>query len=231
MVLYSTGSTANKYKSPETIEGIDHLFSLRYYARMRFIQNLLPLLSATPSAAPSRVISIYGGGFEFPINTSDLDLKHTFSLLNAYKHSITMTSLAMEHLATTNPSVSFIHAYPGLVGTNIYSNSFPAPVAAVYNYLMWPLMWPFSVDLGEAGERHLFHLASGRYPARDAARDHGGDEVAMGITGEKGGGAYLLNWKGDSRSSAKILEEYREQGVAEMVWRHTEGLLEEAVRR
>lgn len=201
---------------------------------MRFIQNLLPLLSSTPSSAPSRVVSIYGGGFEFPINTSDLDLKHTFSLLNAYKHSITMTSLAMEHLATANPAVGFVHAYPGLVGTNIYSNSFPAPVAAVYNYVMWPLMWPFSVDLAEAGERHLFHLASGRYPSRDGAGDGvqvEEGEVATGITGEKGGGAYLLDWKGDVRSSAKILDKYREQGVAEMVWRHTEGLLEEAVKR
>lgn len=140
-----------------------------------------------------------------------------------------MTSLAMEHLAKTNPAVSFVHAYPGLVGTNIYNNSFPKPVAAVYNYAMWPLMWPFSVDLKEAGERHLFHLASGKYPAREEISVE--DDVATGITGEKGGGVYLLDWKGDVRSSAKILDKYREQDVAEVVWRHTEGLLEEAVRR
>ncbi|KAJ0414468.1 hypothetical protein BJY00DRAFT_295142 [Aspergillus carlsbadensis] len=201
---------------------------------MRFITNLLPLLESTPSTEPTRVISIYGGGFEFPINTSDLDLKHTFSLLNAYKHSITMTTLSMEHLAKLHPNVSFIHAYPGLVGTNIYSNSFPAPVAAFYNYAMWPLMWPLSVGVEECGERHLFHLSSGMYPpknAEQAGKPAEGEEVAKAIDGSVGGGAYLLNWKGDVRSSAKILEQYREDGTAEVVWRHTEEILEQAVRR
>ncbi|KAL5339031.1 hypothetical protein BJX70DRAFT_364824 [Aspergillus crustosus] len=217
----------------ETSEGIDYLFALRYYSRMRFIQNLLPLLE---TASPSRVVSIYGGGFEFPINTSDLDLKHTFSLLNAYKHSITMTSLSMEHLAKSHPSVSFIHGYPGLVGTNIYTNSFPAPISTFYNYAMWPLMWPFSVNLTESGERHLFHLSSARYPAMKQGGTGGvpleaGEEVAKGITGGPGSGAYLLNWKGDVRSSAKILEQYRKEGVSEEVWRHTERLLDEAVQR
>ncbi|KAL2822891.1 hypothetical protein BJX63DRAFT_426727 [Aspergillus granulosus] len=221
----------------ETIEGIDYLFALRYYSRMRFIQNLLPLLeytSTTSPSEPSRVISIYGGGFEFPINTSDLDLKHSFSVLNAYKHSITMTTLAMEHLAKSHPNVSFIHAYPGLVGTNIYSNSFPAPVAAFYNYAIWPLMWPFSVGVEECGERHLFHLSSARYRAKASAGGvelGQGDEVAKGVDGEVGSGAYLLNWQGEVRGSAKILEQYGNDGTAELVWKHTEELLEQAVRR
>ncbi|KAF7585892.1 hypothetical protein BBP40_009930 [Aspergillus hancockii] len=216
----------------ETIEGIDHLFALRYYSRIRFIQNLLPLLK---SAGPSRVISVYGGGFEFGINTDDLDLKHNFSLLNAYKHSITMTSLSMEHLARTNPAVSFLHVYPGLVGTNIYSNSFPAPISTLYNYGMWPLIWPFSVNLQESGERHLFHLSSARYPAKEGVLGQGvpvepGD-IAKGTTGETGSGSYLLNWNGDIRPSRKILGEYREQGIDELVWRHTEDLLDRAARR
>jgi NAD(P)-dependent dehydrogenase (short-subunit alcohol dehydrogenase family) len=216
----------------ETIEGIDYLFALRYYSRMRFIQNLLPLLE---SSGPSRVISVYGGGFEYSINNSDLDLKHNFSLINAYKHSITMTSLSMEHLANTHPTVSFIHAYPGLVGTNIYTNSFPAPVSTFYNYVMWPFMWPFSVNLGESGQRHLFHLSSARYPAKRGIVSQGvqletGD-VATGTNGEIGSGAYLVNWKGEVRPSKKILADYREQGIPELVWSHTETLLDEAVQR
>ncbi|EAU38702.1 conserved hypothetical protein [Aspergillus terreus NIH2624] len=216
----------------ETVEGIDYLFALRYYSRMRFIQNLLPLLE---SSGPSRVVSVYGGGFEYSINTSDLDLKHNFSLLNAYKHSITMTSLSMEHLASIHPAVSFIHVYPGLVGTNIYTNSFPAPVSTFYNYAMWPFMWPFSVNLRESGERHLFHLSSARYPAKQGIVSQGvpletGD-VATGTTGEAGSGAYLLNWKGDVRPSTEILAQYREQKIPEFVWGHTESLLDEAMRR
>jgi NAD(P)-dependent dehydrogenase (short-subunit alcohol dehydrogenase family) len=219
-------------KVPETAEGIDYLFALRYYSRMRFIQNLLPLLE---SSGPSRVISVYGGGFEYSINTSDLDLKHNFSLLNAYKHSITMTSLSMEHLANTHPSVSFIHVYPGLVGTNIYTNSFPAPISTFYNYVMWPFMWPFSVNLSESGERHLFHLSSARYPAKHAIASQGVPvetaDVATGTNGEIGSGAYLLNWKGEVRPSTKVLAQYREQRIPGLVWDHTETLLDETARR
>ncbi|KAE8152197.1 hypothetical protein BDV25DRAFT_170711 [Aspergillus avenaceus] len=215
----------------ETTEGIDYLFALRYYSRMRFIRNLLPLLE---TGKPSRVVSIYGGGFEFGIDLEDLDLKRNFSLLNAYKHSITMTSLSMEHLAQEHPNVSFIHAYPGLVGTNIYTNSFPAPISTFYNYAMWPLMWPFSVNLEESGERHLYHLSSARYPARAGTTDQGvscqtGD-IATGTTGEIGSGSYLLNWKGDVQPSRSMLKEYREQGIPERVWKHTEGLWEKAIR-
>ncbi|KAL4777064.1 hypothetical protein BDW60DRAFT_55020 [Aspergillus nidulans var. acristatus] len=219
----------------ETSEGLDRLFALRYYARMRFIQNLLPLLesehepstSPEPNSIPSRVISIYGGGFEYGINLSDLDLKHTFSLLDAYKHSITMTSLSMAHLAKRHPKVSFIHAFPGLVGTNIYTNSFPGPVAAAYNYLFWPLMWPFSIDLAECGERHLFHLCSQLYPAKDGNGKEDVD-IATGIDGVRGSGAYLLNWKGDVRATSAVLGRYLGEGVDRAVWRHTEEVLEEA---
>ncbi|KAL4907240.1 hypothetical protein BDW74DRAFT_189752 [Aspergillus multicolor] len=218
----------------ETPEGLDRLFSLRYYARMRLITNLLPLLTNTSNTNGTlghggRVISIYGGGFEYPIDTSDLALKKNFSLLNAYKHSITMTSLSMSYLSKTNPRVSFIHGFPGLVGTNIYSNSFPGPVAAVYNYGVWPLMWPFSVNVQESGERHLFHATSERYPARDGG--NGSGEVAVGVDGVKGSGVYLLNWKGDVRETTNALKRYLADGTDERVWRHTEELLKEAAEK
>lgn len=217
---------------PETIKGIDYLFALCSYSYIYFIQNLLPLLK---SSRPSYIVSVYSSSFKYSINTSNLNLQYNFSLLNAYKHSITMTSLSLEHLVSTNPSVSFIHAYPGLVGTNIYTNSFPAPVSTFYNYVMWPFMWPFSVDLSESGERHLFHLSSAHYPAKQGIASQGvpletGD-VARGTNGEIGSGAYLLNWKGEVRRSTKVLAQYREQGIPELVWGHIETLLDEAVRR
>ncbi|KNG86842.1 short-chain dehydrogenase/reductase [Aspergillus nomiae NRRL 13137] len=146
-----------------------------------------------------------------------------------------MTYLSMEHLARTHLAVSFIHVYPGLVGTNIYSNSFPPPISIFYNYGMWSLMWPFSVGLHESGERHLFHLSFARYPAKKGIMAQSvpveSGDVAKGTTGEGGSGAYLLNWNGEVRPSRKIIEEYREQRVPELVWRHTEDLLGRAVRR
>ncbi|PGH34430.1 hypothetical protein GX50_02798 [[Emmonsia] crescens] len=251
-MLFMTPGGISLSGRKETPEGIDQIFALRYYSRMRFIQNLLPLLSTT---TPARVISIFGGGFESSINGSDLDLKHNFSILNCAKHAITMTSLSMEHLAITTACqeqqnnsgpVSFMHIYPGLVRSNIYTNSFPAPIAAFYNYVLWPtMMLPFSVDAQESGERHLFHLTSASYPGGNASDrdtvaskqqsdgvsvlgDPSNTPVAVGSTGVRGSGAYLLNWKGEGIPGSKVMQRYREEGMPETVWRHTVDLLDKA---
>ncbi|EAW06510.1 uncharacterized protein ACLA_082000 [Aspergillus clavatus NRRL 1] len=70
-----------------------------------------------------------------------------------------------------------------------------------YNYALWLLMCPSSVRLRESGERHLFHLSSARYPAREGTAVQGvvppeAGDVATGMSGEVGSGAYLLDWKG-----------------------------------
>ncbi|KAF3480657.1 uncharacterized protein GIQ15_06004 [Arthroderma uncinatum] len=230
-LLFMTPGGISLSGRQETSEGIDHLFALRYYSRMRFIQNLLPLLD---SATPARVISIFGGGFEFGVNPDDLDLKHNYSIINCAKHAITMTSLAMEHLASSHPSVSFMHIYPGLVRSNIYTNSFPPPMAAFYNYVAWPMMWPFSVNVQECGERHLFHLTSGLYAPKKGSSPAegvpvpGGLEGAIGSTGQVGGGAYLLNWKGEGKQAPKTMQKYREEGMPDTVWKHTVDLISRA---
>lgn len=235
-LLFMTPGGLSLVGRRETSEGVDKLFALRYYARMRFVQNLLPLLEAEPSS-PGRVVSVLGGGFEGNINTNDLDLKHGYNIVSCAMHSVTMTSLAMEHLAASH-RVSFVHTYPGLVGTNIYTNSFPAPLAAVYNYGMWPLMYPFSVNIDESGQRNLFHSTSMRYPANklqasSEAQDTAlpdGLQVAVGSNGTVGSGAYLMNWKGETSAGGKKMQKLREQGVAQKVWEHTTNLLDRTVR-
>jgi len=236
-LLFMTPGGLSLVGRRETVEGMDKLFVLRYYARMRFVQNLLPLLEA-PQSAPGRVVSVLGGGFEGNINTNDLDLKHGYNIVSCAMHSVTMTSLAMEHLAASH-RVSFVHVYPGLVGTNIYTNSFPPPLAAVYNYGMWPLMYPFSVNIDESGQRHLFHSTSTRYSANKLHAPSGsnpnpaipdGLQVAVGSNGTVGSGAYLMNWKGETSPAGKKMQSLREQGVAQKVWEHTTHLLDHAVR-
>ena len=225
-LLFMTPGGMSLVGRRDTSEGIDKLFALRYYARMRFVQNLLPLLSQQQG----RVVSVLGGGFEGNINTKDLDLKDGYNIVSCAMHSVTMTSLAMEHLAETNP-VSFVHVYPGLVGTNIYNNSFPPPLAAVYNYGMWPMMWPFSVNLEESGQRHLFHSTSARYPANTALVDENiteGMELAMGSNGTLGSGAYLMNWTGETSAAGRKMQRLREQGIAKKVWEHTVQLTDRA---
>jgi NAD(P)-dependent dehydrogenase (short-subunit alcohol dehydrogenase family) len=227
-LLFMTPGGLSLVGRRETSEGIDKLFALRYYARMRFTQNLLPLLGAAETQ-PGRVVSVLGGGFEGNINADDLDLKHNYNIVSCAMHSVTMTSLAMEHLAASHRT-SFVHVFPGLVGTNIYTNSFPQPLAAIYNYGMWPLMYPFSVDIEESGQRHLFHATSERYPHSmaknsDVTTAHDGGRIAMGSDGVFGSGAYLMNWKGETSPAGKKMRKLRAEGMAEKVWNHTTDLL------
>ncbi|KAG9595971.1 NAD(P)-binding protein, partial [Aureobasidium melanogenum] len=230
-LLFMTPGGLSLVGRRETSEGIDKLFALRYYARMRFIQNLLPLLEAAEQ--PGRVVSVLGGGFEGKVNANDLDLKHHYNIVSCAMHSVTMTSLAMEHLAASHRA-SFVHVYPGLVGTSIYTNSFPPPLAAVYNYGMWPLMYPFSVNINESGQRHLFHATSDHYPAKElnspgeaATRD--GRKAAVGSDGALGSGAYLMNWKGETFAASKKMQSLRAQGMAHRIWEHTTNLLNRVV--
>ncbi|KAI4730320.1 NAD(P)-binding protein [Aureobasidium sp. EXF-10728] len=232
-MLFMTPGGLSLVGRRETSEGIDKLFALRYYARMRFAQNLLPLLEAAEHQ-PGRVISVLGGGFEGNINADDLDLKHNYNIVSCAMHSVTMTSLAMEHLATSHRA-SFVHVYPGIVGTNIYTNSFAPPLAAVYNYGMWPLLYPFSVNVNESGQRHLFHATSEHYSANTlrnpgASATRAGTDVAMGSNGVLGSGAYLMNWKGDTFAGGRKIQRLREQGMARKVWEHTTDLLSRTVR-
>lgn len=231
-LLFMTPGGLSLVGRRETSKGIDKLFALRYYSRMRFTQNLLPLLEAA-KPQPGRVVSVLGGGFEGNINADDLDLKHNYNIVSCALHAVTMTSLAMEHLAASHRA-SFVHVYPGLVGTNIYTNSFPPPLAAVYNYGMWPLMYPFSVNIEESGQRHLFHATSARYPAgisdqsgEAVIRD--GDGVAVGSDEVLGSGAYLMNWKGETSAAGKKMQRLRAQGMARKVWEHTTELLSRTV--
>ncbi|CAD0083395.1 unnamed protein product [Aureobasidium vineae] len=232
-MLFMTPDGLSLVGRRETSEGIDKLFALRYYARMRFTQNLLPLLEAAETQ-PGRVVSVLGGGFEGNIDASNLDLEHNYNIVSCAMHSVTMTSLAMEHLATSHRA-SFVHVFPGIVGTNLYTNSFAPPLAAMYNYGMWPLMYPFSVNINESGQRHLFHATSELYPANtlynhEAPTTRAETKAAMGSDGVLGSGAYLMNWKGETFAGGKKMQKLRKRGMAHKVWEHTIDLLSRTVR-
>ena len=206
-------------KFTETEEGLDRKFSLHYYSRMRFTSNLLPLLShAASDNELSRVVTILAGGREAKVNEDDLELKHNFSLSSCANHATSMNSLACEELAKTNPGTSFLHISPGFVKTSLGSQfSLPLRVATqVLGFVLTPL----AVPVGESGERHLFHATAKEYAARAVA----GNEAVRGSTGEKGSGAYLLNWDGKVSGNDKVMRDFRERGVGSKVWSHTLGV-------
>jgi hypothetical protein len=220
----------------ETVEGIDRKFALHYYSRMRFIQNLNPLLvSAAKSNPPqlARVVSVLGPGNEGTLITDDLDLKTNFSLSNCATHAITMNSLMAETFSEQNPDVTYIHAYPGIVKTSLGTKSGRLQQAGI-NALYF-LIKPWSVDLEESGSRHLFASTAARYPPRSlrdsqtpaaSAEPQVGVEVASSTDGSVGAGSYMLSWDGSPvTKTLPILKKYREDGTKEKILAHTIGLL------
>ncbi|KAL8661439.1 MAG: hypothetical protein Q9168_008387 [Polycauliona sp. 1 TL-2023] len=216
----------------ETKEGLDTLLSLRYYSRLRFAHNLLPLLTQTPNP---HIVSVLAGGQEGKIYEDDLELKHNFGPLICATHGTTLTSLAFEHLAKENPTVAFVHNFPGYVATNIVQNGFSWPIANFFKYIIQPLISFFAIPLPDCGDRQLFHATSNRYPPLSSSSSTGTGagtagvdipselSIAKGIKGDVGGGCYLAGQDSESAPSGwgKLMEGYRGKGLPGKVWEHT----------
>lgn len=233
-------------------EGLDRKLVLHYYARMRFIGNLLPLLTAAgdpsdpngdtnPSREPgtgigsgnrdklSRVISILDphvsirAGGNGTLDYSDLSLKHSFSLNKCGAHASLMGNFYLEGMARRYPSTSFIHAYPSGVATGLLRE---VPGGRVLMPVLKRVLRPFMVPVEESGERHLFLGTSGRFPPRAATTgiEEGGldGNVAVGSDGVKGSGCYWVNWDGEVFGPNGKLERVRDDGAVERVVKHTE---------
>lgn len=201
--------------------------ALAYYARTRFIVNLLPLLRQAPSLR--RVVTVLAAGHEGPIHTNDFQSRN-IPFTNVRGHSISMTDMMLEHVAQEAPEVSFVHDYPGPVksGFGRETNSVLMRVAITIFKLVGPL---FYIPTRESGERHLFFATSSRYPPRSSADSEGasgvpvpsGVSVAGGTDGEVGSGVYAVHWDGESvgPKPLKQLTKLRDENMVKQVWEHT----------
>ncbi|KAJ9658822.1 hypothetical protein H2201_007603 [Coniosporium apollinis] len=207
----------------ESTEGLDTKMAINYYSRIRFAQQLMPLLEAAASANEiARVTSVLAAGSEHEIHTDDLDLKHNYSLHCSLAHCVVMTDFMLEELSRRHPAVTFMHCYPGTMKTGIV-NQLTGPIRLAAK-IFYSLMTPWILDVSESGERHLFQVTSCAY--RSPANGAGvllvdGLEVMMASTGERGGGVYLLDWDSDPLDQKGIMERYREEGLPQKVWEHT----------
>ncbi|KAF2738429.1 NAD(P)-binding protein [Polyplosphaeria fusca] len=221
-LLFMTAGYTTMAGRQETIEGLDKKFALHYYARMRFVQNLSPLLATAgndsdQSARLSRVVSVLDSRVSSAPDFSDLSLKRTFSLKNCAKHATAMNNFALEHFARQQPSTAFVHAFPFMVSTGT-GRELKGIAGGIFK-VMSPLMKPFAVDLKESGERHLYASTVPHFASKDGAADVA--TLAMGMDGVKGSGAYALNWDGEIVDNAK-LGPVRAQGAERKIWDHTE---------
>ncbi|GES63341.1 hypothetical protein ATEIFO6365_0007002800 [Aspergillus terreus] len=228
-LLFMTPGYMTMKGRDETTEGLDRKLVLHYYARMRFMTNLLPLLNAAAqdvndNARHSRVVSVLDpmvsvrAGGSGTLDFSDLSLKHTFSLQRCGWHASLMGNFFLESAAQQNPHTSFVHAYPSGVATGVLRE---LPAGRVLSAVLTPLLSPFMVPIEESGERHLFAATSGRYPPKAEGQGMEGD-VAVGSDGTKGSGCYWVSWDGETFPPNKKLEKTRGLDAAKEVVLHTE---------
>lgn len=195
---------------------------------MRFVHNLLPQLQACPSA---RILSIHGAGREGHLNENDLLLKDTFSFRNAAMHTSTMNSLALGKIASSYPTISCVHTFPGVVITPAYetfSEDWPLPLHLLFQWGVVPLLKLVTTSVPESGERQLFCATSARYPPAATRQGPGagvklpeGVQVAKGSDWKEGSGCYIVHWDGETVGDKKLFDEYRQRDMATKIWEHT----------
>jgi hypothetical protein len=197
----------------------------------------LPLLKKSSNP---RVVSILAGGQESLIDFTDLEIRKDFSMLKAAKNGTTQTTLAFDELAKQNPTVTFIHKYPGFVNTGVIGRLMDtvggalwAP-AQLFKYTLLPLINVLlSMSIEEAGERGMFLVTSSMFPP--ARGDDNGVPLPKGLSVAKdsgeGNGLYLLGPTDDVRPVTPALKTMREEGGREKVWESTLSVWERALER
>lgn len=200
--------------------------SLLYYSRIRFIQNLTPLLLASPETA--HVISIFAGNMEDSIKPNETPIgappPGRYGVTSVRRNTAFMKTFFFEELAEKHAGkISFIHIYPGLVdGPVFYSDVNPLWFRVAWR-LLKPLAFWYITSPEVCGQVMVF-LASKRYPAKGAAESVT-DEVAYSSQHERGGGAYAVGQRGDESKNVSWAAVRRED-TGKTVWEHTMELLE-----
>lgn len=202
-----------------TKEGLEHSLCLLYYSRMRFVYQLLPLLSASPLSG--RVVSVFAPGRDTKLILDDLSLQKpkNFNFTNLGSHAAYMTTFFFEKIAAKNEGkVSLSHYFPKLVITPAFKgNGIPTWFKVIFG-IASPLFRLMSLSAEENGDRVLFHT-SPRFPARSAVT--ASSDIALSSDGIVGGGAYRTNWDGEIVPLTKQYKQINKDKVRETVWEHT----------
>ncbi|EIW63303.1 NAD-P-binding protein, partial [Trametes versicolor FP-101664 SS1] len=185
----------------DTEEGIDRRLGLHYYARWKFIYDLLPLLhKAKDAGEDAKAMSVLAPGDGRPVDLDDLGLKKAYSFPKAGVASPTYTDLAMEAYAEQNPGISFVHIHPGVVRTPLLQTSHP--ILRVLNPLTNALFYPISNSPEDCAEHILYGLL------------------------ESGPGLSRRNSKGDDIGRTGF---HGDNDAKTRVWEHTKAEMERAL--
>lgn len=137
-IVLSTGFVSMKGRE-ETSEGIDRKLACHFYARFRFIYDLVPLVEkAQENGERTGVVNVLGAGKGTGIDLDDLGLVKNYSFARLHAHGITYTDAVLEEFSIRHPKIPFTHIFPGMVRTPMLTN------LAVVRFLV-PLMRPLLV--------------------------------------------------------------------------------------
>ncbi|KAI5468177.1 hypothetical protein BGZ63DRAFT_410904 [Mariannaea sp. PMI_226] len=224
-LLFLTTGYAPFGARTETTEGVEISQSLRYYTRILFTLELLPLLN---QAENPRVVSVGAGGLESAaIDVADLDLKKpgSFGPVNAHILSAGMNTMALEKLANDNSHITFIHSTPGWVNTGNVWRGLDATSWAmswVVRLILNPLIYMLSFSDEESGQRHLYQCTSAAFGGRGIPW-HG--RQALNSNDKPDNGLFLVGSKCGSSPNGRTLSTLRGE-AQEKIWSHTQNVLQ-----
>ncbi|KAJ3806571.1 NAD(P)-binding protein [Lentinula lateritia] len=111
----------------ETVEGKEPKLVLMYYARLKFVRELTPLLlKATPTTTKEgggKVYIVGGAGLGKKIDYGDLGFKTKgYGFWKIRVQIPVYLDVILQEFSARNPSLTFIHAYPGPVRSALADN-------------------------------------------------------------------------------------------------------------
>lgn len=198
-----------------------------YYTRIRFIVQLLPLLTA--SRLPAHAVSVYAGSFEdgtkpgqFPVGCPT-DAAHGLGAVR--KHATFMKTFFFEALAEKHAGrLRLTHIYPGLVD----GPAFLGPDSPTWFKIFWRLVRPLTslyMTAPDVCGKVMMYLATASFPAQGTSSD--AKEVARSSQGERGGGSYSVGQRADAQKVI-MYEKVRQADTKEKFWKHTMETLDRA---
>ncbi len=214
-------------------EGIDQQMSLMYYSRIRYIQQLTPLLLASPTT--SHVISVFAGSMEATVETPiDTPSKESYGVTTVRTHTCFMKTFLFEELAEKHAGkIAFIHIYPGLVdGPTFYSSANPRWFRILWT-IFKPLVGWYMTSPSDCGDV-MAYLATQRFPAKGKVASGDEDKAVGGVCyssqRELGGGAYSVGQRGDELKYVSY-EKIRKSDTTKKVWDHTMETMDAAAKK
>ncbi|KAK7687270.1 hypothetical protein QCA50_009775 [Cerrena zonata] len=158
-LVLSTASVT-KIGREETEEGIDKKLATFYYGRFKFINDMLPALRN--AVARDEVASVYciaAAGRGKTIDWDDLGLKKTYRFVSVRQQVPRYLDIITQEFSIQNPAISFIHAWPGTVRTNLGHSIESTPLRLTFK-LMMLLAYPVSMSYAQSGEYMLHGMLS-----------------------------------------------------------------------